>query len=305
VNPDPAAKIELHVHLEGTTPSTEDFTDLAGFLRIWAAMTERVRTAEHARRLVLGYAAEAARHGAVYVEGIFSCSGAVGAGRGGDLFAGYGDGAGEAAERTGVTVRLTPDIDRSRPETADEAVRLALAHVGRGVVGIGLGGDEAAAPAAAFDRAIRAARAGGLGFVPHAGESGGPEAVRDVLAYAPERIRHGIGAAGDPGLLAELAARGIVLDVCLTSNARLGAAPSVARHPLPRLAAAGIRCTVNTDDPGIFGTDLTREHALAASVGYPGADAYAAGVAGALCDEVTRRALRAGSSGRPAGTADR
>jgi aminodeoxyfutalosine deaminase len=291
-------KIELHVHLEATPrwESTPDFQDLAGFLRVWDAMTDRVRTAQDARRIVLAYAAEAARHGAVYVEGIFACSGAVAAGHGADLFAGYCDGAAEAAERAGVTVRLTPDIDRAMPGTAAEAVRLAVAHADRGVVGIGLGGDETARPAAAFDRAIRAARDGGLGFVPHAGESGVPATVREVLPYAPERIRHGVGAARDPGLLAELAGRGIVLDVCLTSNARLGVVSSVAAHPLPALAAAGVRCTVNTDDPGIFDTDLSREHALAESLGYPSTAAYAAGVAGALCDAATRLMLLSGSS---------
>jgi aminodeoxyfutalosine deaminase len=299
--------IELHVHLEGTPrwESTPHFRDLAGFLRVWDAMTERVRTAQDARRIVLAYAAEAARHGAVYVEGIFACSGAVAAGRGADLFAGYCDGAAEAAERAGVTVRLTPDIDRAMPGTAAEVVRLAVAHADRGVVGIGLGGDETARPAAAFDRAIRVARDGGLGFVPHAGESGGPAAVRDVLPYAPERIRHGVGAARDPGLLAELAGRGIVLDVCLTSNARLGVVPSVAAHPLPALAAAGVRCTVNTDDPGIFDTDLSREHALAEGLGYPSAAAYAAGVAGALCDATTRLMLLSGSSSRQPRSGDR
>jgi aminodeoxyfutalosine deaminase len=117
-----------------------------------------------------------------------------------------------------------------------------------------------------------------------------------VLRYAPERIRHGVGAARDPGLLAELAGRGIVLDVCLTSNARLGVVPSVAAHPLPALAAAGVRCTVNTDDPGIFGTDLSREHVLAEGLGYPSPAAYAAGVAGALCDATTRLRLLSGNS---------
>jgi aminodeoxyfutalosine deaminase len=68
---------------------------------------------------------------------------------------------------------------------------------------------------------------------------------------------------------------------------------SLAEHPLPRLCAAGIRCSINTDDPAMFGTDLGREYRAAAELGVSAADAYAAGVAGALCDEATRDRLRA------------
>jgi aminodeoxyfutalosine deaminase len=85
--------------------------------------------------------------------------------------------------------------------------------------------------------------------------------------------------------------RGLVLDVCPTSNVRTGVVPSLAAHPLPALLAAGIPCTVNTDDPAMFGTDLGREFAVAAELGLSASDAFSAGVAGALCDEVTRARL--------------
>jgi aminodeoxyfutalosine deaminase len=314
-------KIELHVHLEGTVrPETllqiagrndvalpadtadglralYDFRDLADFIRVWRLTTGCIRTGQDARQILLEYAAEAAGHGAVYLEAIFVAGSPTRDGRGAELFAGYADGAAEAAERFGVTVRLTPDIYRGMaPEVACEVARLAVAYADRGVVGLCLGGDDALAGAVApLADALRIARDGGLGLVPHAGESTGPESVREVLPYAPERIRHGIGAARDPELLAELAARDVVLDVCPTSNVLLRVVSTPEDHPLPVLAAAGVRCTVNTDDPGIFGTDLSGEHAAAAALGYPPEAAYAAGVAGALCDEVTRGRLRTGS----------
>jgi aminodeoxyfutalosine deaminase len=68
---------------------------------------------------------------------------------------------------------------------------------------------------------------------------------------------------------------------------------SLAEHPLPRLRAAGIPCSINTDDPAMFGTDLGREYEIAASLGVGAADAYAAGLAGALCDDATRQRLAA------------
>jgi len=91
----------------------------------------------------------------------------------------------------------------------------------------------------------------------------------------------------DPSVLAEIVDRGIVLDVCPTSNLRTRVVSVIEDHPLPLLRAAGVPCTINTDDPAMFGTDLGQEYELAAKLGVSAADAYAAGLAGALCDEAT------------------
>ena len=96
----------------------------------------------------------------------------------------------------------------------------------------------------------------------------------------------------DPGLLAEIADRGVVLDVCPISNLRTGAVRSLEEHPLPQLVAAGARCSISTDDPEMFDTDLTREYEAATSLGLSPRLFYEAGVAGALCDEDTRERLR-------------
>jgi aminodeoxyfutalosine deaminase len=130
--------------------------------------------------------------------------------------------------------------------------------------------------------------------VPHAGEVAGPESVRGALdALQADRIRHGFRAIEDDDLVAELAERGIVLDVTPVSNVRTGAVASLAEHPLPRLLAAGVRCSISTDDPAMFDTDLAREHSAAASLGVDPRAAYEAGVEGALCDQATRERLRA------------
>ena len=141
-------------------------------------------------------------------EGIFTP--AEPAGRGCDwdeVFAGYCDGAQQAAEQHGVRVRLTPDIPRGYPlEAAELTARYAVAYRDRGVVGIGLGGPEAEYPPEPFARAFQIARDGGLGSVPHAGEAAGPASVRGALdTLCADRIRHGIRAVEDPGLLRELA----------------------------------------------------------------------------------------------------
>jgi aminodeoxyfutalosine deaminase len=97
--------------------------------------------------------------------------------------------------------------------------------------------------------------------------------------------------AEDPGLLRELAARGTVLDVCPISNLRTGVVGSLAEHPLPELAAAGIACSVSTDDPAMFATDLAADHAAAMKLGVTARDCYLAGQRGALCDAQTKREL--------------
>jgi aminodeoxyfutalosine deaminase len=307
-------KIELHVHLEGAIrPATllaiarrngvplpadtvdglrelYEFTDFDDFIRVWLLTTGCLRTADDFRQVVVDYAAEAASFGAVYLEGIFTPQRGVGWA---ELFTGYTEGAAEAYERHGVSVRLTPDIYRTiEVDRAEECARWAVRYAGRGVVGFGLGGLEAASPAAPYARAFAIARDGGLALVPHAGEAAGPDSIREILSYEPARIRHGVRAVEDAGVLAEIADRGLVLDVCPTSNLRTRVVAKLAAHPLPRLREAGIRCTINTDDPAMFGTDLGTEYEIAASLGVSAADAYAAGVAGALCDQPTRQRLK-------------
>jgi aminodeoxyfutalosine deaminase len=308
-------KIELHVHLEGAIrPATlleiahrngqplpadtvaglqelYDFTDFDDFIRVWLLTTGCLRTADDFRLVVADYAAEAASFGAVYLEGIFSPQRGV---AWPEIFTGCTEGIVEAYERHGVTVRLTPDLYRTlEPELASEWARCAVRFADRGVVGLGLGGLEAACPAAVYAAAFAIARDGGLGLVPHAGEAAGPESVREILSFQPARIRHGIRAVEDPEVLAEIVDRGLVLDVCPTSNLRTRVVGSLAEHPLPRLRAAGVLCSINTDDPAMFGTDLGREHQLAAGLGVTAAEAYAAGLAGALCDATTRARLAA------------
>ena len=311
-------KIELHVHLEGTVRAHTlleiakrnayplpadtvegldglyDFRDFAHFIEVWVLTTNALRHADDFRQVAVDYAAEAASHGAVYVEGIFSPAERVRRGvTWEEIFEGYCDGAQEARELHGVEVRLTPDITRGFPlDEADATVRWAAKYRDRGVLGVGLGGLELDFGPEPYAPAFQLARELGLASVPHAGEVAGPPSIRGALdELGAVRLRHGIGAVEDAGLVDELRDRELVLDVCPISNLRTGAVRSLDEHPLPQLVRAGVRCSISTDDPAMFDTDLSRDYEAAASLGLSPQGAYEAGVLGALCDEETRARL--------------
>jgi aminodeoxyfutalosine deaminase len=315
---DPYPKVELHVHLEGTVrPETllaiakrngealpadtveglrelYRFRDFDHFIEVWILTTNCLRREDDFRQVVADYAAEAKRHGAVYLEAIFSPIERTWRGVSWDeILTGYCDGAQEARELHDVEVRLTPDITRSASlEDALTLVRHAARYRERGIVAVGLGGEEALYAPEPFAPAFQEASEHGLGSVPHAGEVVGPDSIRGTLeALQPDRIRHGIRAVEDLGLLRELADRGLVLDVTPISNVRTGAVPSLDEHPLPRLVEAGVCCSVSTDDPAMFDTDLTREYEAAEAMGLDPRLLYENAVAGALCDQETRARL--------------
>jgi aminodeoxyfutalosine deaminase len=300
-------RVELHVHLEGTVraetlrhiaerhdyplpPGDEldalyRFTDFPSFLKCWLLTTNALQARDDFRDVVRAYAEEAAAQGVTYIEGIFSPPERVERGVAWeDLFEGYCDGAEAALEEHGVTVRFTPDLYRGlNPELAAETARWCVRYRDRGVVGLGIGGAEQRAPITDYAEAFAIAAGGGVEPVPHAGEHTDAAAVATVLELLdPPRIRHGIKAIDDPGLVRELAARGTVLDVAITSNVLLGAVKSYAEHPLPQLISAGVLCSISTDDPAMFDTTLAAEFAHAEALGVTEQTLHAAAVAGAL-----------------------
>lgn len=173
------------------------------------------------------------------------------------------DGRKRASTEWGVEMRWIPDLVRSVPGPMTRVLDWLCSDAARdrGIVALGLGGPEDGYPAAPFAAAFDRARAAGLASNPHAGENAGPDSVREaVQLLQARRIGHGVRAVEDPRLLATLAEQRIALEVCPTSNVRLGVCPSYAAHPLRRLVDAGCRVTINSDDPVLFGTTLTDEY---------------------------------------------
>jgi len=139
-----------------------------------------------------------------------------------------------------------------------------------------------------------AARRAGKCTKAHAGEFLGADFVRRVLdELNPGRIEHGVRAVEDPAVVAEIVRRGVALDLCPISNHRLMPGVTLARHPIRELLGAGVKVTVSTDDPLMFGNTLTDEYvALAGERGFSRAELVQVARNGfevALVDDATRR----------------
>lgn len=275
-------KGHLHIHLEGAMrPSTlEELAAVAGipvptirgfgsftvFAEMYVAACAVLRTDADLRRLVDEVVADAAAAGAAWVEpGVYVPHHRERLGPPEHVLEVILDELALAGARHGIGTGLMVSADRTvDPADAVEQAHLAVKHASDGVVSFGLANDEVGFPPELFVEAYAIARDGGLLSTPHAGELDGPERVRGALvALGADRIQHGIRAVEDPSVVELLVEAGTCLDVCPSSNLLLAVVPSLEEHPLPALLDAGIPCSLNADDPLLFGPGLLEEYELA------------------------------------------
>ncbi|MBZ0315743.1 MAG: adenosine deaminase [Anaerolineae bacterium] len=162
----------------------------------------------------------------------------------------------------GVTMNYIVDIPREcEVEVGNLIADWAISGMGKGVIALGLGGPEVDNPPEKYPEAYAKIKAAGLISIPHAGETVGPESIRSALKFADAvRLGHGVRCLEDPALVEELRQRQIPLEVCPTSNVCLKVVDTLENHPLPRLLEAGLYVTLNSDDPPMFNTTLTEEY---------------------------------------------
>ncbi len=184
------------------------------------------------------------------------------------LFSGVERGARRARRDFAIRAQWIFDAVRHLPlEQGWEVARSAARLTDRGVVGIGIGGNEASGPAENFGAIFEFASQRGLRRVAHAGEAVGPESIWSALRILhAERIGHGLSAAADRGLVEQLAQSRVPVEICLTSNLRTGGISEISRHPLRDYFDAGMHVSLHTDDPALFGVDLNSEYLLAHQV---------------------------------------
>lgn len=140
-----------------------------------------------------------------------------------------------------------------------ETVRLAHKYLGQGVCAADLAGAEALFPNGDYAEVFALARRLGVPFEIHAGEADGASSVWSALELGAARIGHGVRGAEDPLLLKQLSDNQVPLMLCPTSNVQTCVFADVADMPVRALMDAGVKITINTDDPSIEGTDLRSE----------------------------------------------
>jgi adenosine deaminase len=226
-----------------------------------------LRTEADWRRLVRETVEDAAAAGAVWVEpATYVPRHRERLGMDEDILGIAIDEASSAGAGLGVGLGLLIASDRTLdPSDAVEQAELAARFAGRGVTSFGLHNDEGlpGTEPERFARAFDIARDAALLSCPHAGELAGPASVIGALdVLRADRIQHGVRAIEDAALVERLAADGVCLDVCPTSHCMLSVVAAIEDHPLPALLDAGVRCSINADDPLLFGPGLLEEYEL-------------------------------------------
>jgi adenosine deaminase len=270
---------ELHLHIEGTLePETivefagrnalrlpdkdidalrarYEFTDLQSFLDLYyenmATLRTRADFAEMTWRYAVTAASQGVRHAEVFVDPQAHSARGIPAAV---VLGGVADGLARAEAELGLTSGILVCVLRDRPiEEGRRMLDEALA-TGIPILGIGLDSAEVGHPPGQFAPIFAAAREAGLHCVAHAGEEGPPAYIWEALdVLGVERIDHGVRCLENAALVARLVADAIPLTVCPVSNVRLRVVDTLADHPLRRMLDAGLRVTVNSDDPAYFG----------------------------------------------------
>ena len=271
-------KVELHVHIEGTlepdhafalaqrngvplpfpTPeATRDayrFADLQSFLEVYYASCSVLRTEQDFYDLTWAYLQRADADNVRHVEPFFDPQ--THTARGvpyKDVADGIRRALADGRSQFGITSKLILCILRDLTEhdamaTLDDALRDGL------IDGIGMDSAERDNPPGRFAAVFARARAAHLHVVAHAGEEGPPSYIAEAVdLLGAERIDHGVRVMEDPDLVRRLADRGTCFTVCPSSNVALRVVDSIASHPLRRMLDAGLKVTVNSDDPAYFG----------------------------------------------------
>lgn len=287
-------KAELHLHLEGTiTPATlvilserhdtnpftlaqaealYEYKDFLHFLQVWDTVCRRIQTPADYALIVHNMFETLAQQGVKHAE-IFIAVGGMIAERPDivveDVFTAIEAARVKDEAIYGISVLWIIDASRQR----------GLSHVSRvfdiasdlrqkypSIVGVGIGGDEVGGPCGLLKEAFRKAKHDGLRLTAHCGEATGPikgpKEIWDALEMDIERLGHAFCAQYDESLLYELQKRGTVLELNVTSNVKTGVCQSVEDHPIREYFRLGLTCTVNSDDPAMFGSNVLQEYVL-------------------------------------------
>jgi aminodeoxyfutalosine deaminase len=280
-------KVELHVHLEGSMspatvaalasdcgvdtrdvwpdgmPERFSFEGFPDFARQFQFGLRVLRTGAAIEAAIMALAQDLARQRVRWAEVTTTAFTHLQAGvQPSDYSAALNRGRTRAAAEHGVHLGWVIDIPRDLEQPGQHVTIefLESSDCPEGVLAIGLGGYEVGFPPEPYAIDFARAKALGLASLPHAGETEGPASIVGALDHlGAQRIGHGVRCLEDYELVRRLADTGTHLEVCPTSNVLLHVVDSIESHPISALMDAGLSISVNTDDPGMFATDLVTE----------------------------------------------
>ncbi len=280
-------KTELHLHLEGAISAStavdlaakhgvalppyaepDDlyaFDDLTEFLEVYGLIASAVLDADDFARITRECLLRCAASGVRYTEMFFSPEAHMAHGVAYPLMLeGIVAGVREAESETGIVCRLIPAINRELGGgRAVEFVEMVIAERTDDVIGIGLDFNEVGFPPENYVEAFALAKANGLHRTSHAGEVGPAANIANGIRLLDcERVDHGYNIVDDPSLIEECRESQIPFTVCPSTTTYTTAFRDLSdpNHAIRRMADAGLMLTVNSDDPPMFGADLTGEY---------------------------------------------
>ena len=282
-------KVELHLHLEGAIPletlfgfiqrrgnnklikNLKDlkkrlvYSNFAQFIKVWLWKNNFITEYEDFEELAYRVLKSLSQQNVKYVEAFYSPRdftlrnkklSACG------ITEGLIKGKKRAFDDFGIRSELIVDVVRDYgPRMGMGLIKELSGYLGRGLIGIGLGGSEKLFPAGLFTKVYQEARERGFRLTAHAGEVAGAKSIWAALEeLGAERIGHGLRAYEDPRLINYLREKQIPLEMCVVSNIKTQVCKSFKEHPVRNYFKDGLMVTINSDDPTMFNTSITNEY---------------------------------------------
>ena len=313
-------KAEIHIHLEATiTPDlcrkfasknnvnlpddifgnkyAYEWTDFYDFIKKYDLVTSVIHTPEDYTELTYAYLKECAANNVLYVEAMISSTHAKLKGMTYDSFLqGIYDASQQAEKDFGIVSRFIMNGIRhlgadSVQDTAEEVLNNPHPYL----VGFGLAGDELHFPPTLFTKTFDMLKKANFPITVHAGEWDGPENIRNAINLLhPTRLGHGVRSIEDPDLVKEIIQRNIVLETCPTSNIATKIYKNYETHPVKKLFDAGVKITVNSDDPPFFNASIAGEYEVMSNLGLSEKELISLthnAIDSSFCDRITKEKL--------------
>ncbi len=287
-------KIELHVHVEGATTAEVfyslseqnniklpvknieewkkyfEFKNFAHFINVYITAVSALKKVEDYAFIIENFYKHQASQNIVYTEAFLSASFMVQQFNQSEILDAIAYGMQKGSEKYGNQINFIPDIARNIPDSQNDVLDFVIEGKKRSLfIGLGLGGMEQGFPPELFEEVYAEAKRNNLHIVAHAGEASGPDSIWGAInKLNVERIGHGVRCLEDDTLINYLSKHQIPIEVSPTSNYCLGIVKKNENHPIRKMVDAGLFCTLNSDDPAMFSTNLENEYNLLAKQGF-------------------------------------